>query len=134
MSDSSESSPEKKASQGAWWKKNLKVLEDEPIDGEIKDDTVILVTQTHTPRIRISIIARRHRIQCLLLFSADAEVAERSFPEALPPSQLVCNLLPFQRESLFWMINQEHSFFRGGILADEMGLGWVYCMMKALLC
>lgn len=53
----------------------------------------------------------------------DGDIAERTFPEAPAPPQLVCNLLPFQRESLFWMTNQERSVFRGGILADEMGLG-----------
>ena len=43
---------------------------------------------------------------------------ERAFPWAEPPADLVAELLPFQRESLFWMKRQEESGFRGGILAD----------------
>ena len=46
---------------------------------------------------------------------------ERCFIEAPQPASLLLPLLPFQRESLTWMIAQEHSPFRGGILADEMG-------------
>ena len=45
-------------------------------------------------------------------------------PEASQPANLILPLLPFQRESLYWMIRQERApLLRGGILADEMGMG-----------
>ncbi|EGD73108.1 nucleotide excision repair protein [Salpingoeca rosetta] len=47
---------------------------------------------------------------------------ELDIPEQ--PENLAVTLLPFQREGLAWMINQEsNSDFQGGILADEMGMG-----------
>ncbi|KAJ1468307.1 SNF2 family N-terminal domain-containing protein [Baffinella frigidus] len=50
---------------------------------------------------------------------------ERRLPElAASPPGLLMNLLPFQRESLAWMQQQEiDPKFGGGILADEMGMG-----------
>ena len=39
------------------------------------------------------------------------------------PPGLLMPLLPFQRESLAWMCEQEDSKYKGGILADEMGMG-----------
>ncbi|KAF7330865.1 ATP-dependent helicase rhp16 [Mycena venus] len=39
------------------------------------------------------------------------------------PANLKLTLLPFQRESLFWMKKQEAGIWRGGMLADEMGMG-----------
>lgn len=39
-----------------------------------------------------------------------------------PPGMLM-PLLPFQRESLAWMCEQERTKYKGGILADEMGMG-----------
>ncbi|KAK7689056.1 hypothetical protein QCA50_007747 [Cerrena zonata] len=50
-----------------------------------------------------------------------------------PPAGLKVTLLPFQRESLFWMKNQEKSIWHGGLLADEMGMGKTIQMI-ALLC
>jgi hypothetical protein len=47
-----------------------------------------------------------------------AAVEERTFPQADPPPGLSAELLPFQRESLYWMVRQERSGYRGGILAD----------------
>jgi hypothetical protein len=44
-------------------------------------------------------------------------------PEAKPPLEVTMPLLPFQRESLGWMQDQEAGPIRGGILADEMGMG-----------
>jgi SNF2 family DNA or RNA helicase len=40
-----------------------------------------------------------------------------------PPSDLLMPLLPYQKEGLGWMSNQEHVDVHGGILADEMGMG-----------
>jgi hypothetical protein len=37
------------------------------------------------------------------------------------PADLIAPLLPFQKEGLGWMLNQEHSEVHGGILADEVG-------------
>ncbi|KAJ7477236.1 SNF2 family N-terminal domain-containing protein [Mycena galericulata] len=39
------------------------------------------------------------------------------------PANLKLTLLPFQRESLFWMKKQEAGIWNGGMLADEMGMG-----------
>lgn len=44
-------------------------------------------------------------------------------PEKDPSPLLTATLLPYQREALAWMVNQEASNYRGGILADEMGMG-----------
>ncbi|KAL1408272.1 DNA repair protein rad16 [Vanrija albida] len=41
--------------------------------------------------------------------------------EAHPSLKLT--LLPFQKESLYWMKKQEEGVWRGGMLADEMGMG-----------
>jgi DNA repair protein RAD16 len=40
-----------------------------------------------------------------------------------PSSDLLMPLLPYQKEGLGWMSNQEFSDMHGGILADEMGMG-----------
>lgn len=39
------------------------------------------------------------------------------------PQGMTINLLPFQLEGLYWLINQEQGEFNGGVLADEMGMG-----------
>ena len=54
---------------------------------------------------------------------AELGLVEHSSHEREQPAELLLSLLPFQRESLHWMCEQEKSGFRGGILADEMGLG-----------
>jgi DNA repair protein RAD16 len=41
--------------------------------------------------------------------------------KAEQPQGLKVSLLPFQRESLFWMRQQEKGEWGGGLLADEMG-------------
>ncbi|WVO13666.1 hypothetical protein L204_101287 [Cryptococcus depauperatus] len=41
--------------------------------------------------------------------------------EAHPSLKLT--LLPFQKESLYWMKKQEQGLWKGGVLADEMGMG-----------
>ncbi|KAK7061245.1 ATP-dependent helicase rhp16 [Favolaschia claudopus] len=51
-----------------------------------------------------------------------------SIPVVVPtkadqPANLKLTLLPFQRESLFWMKKQEAGIWNGGMLADEMGMG-----------
>ncbi len=40
-----------------------------------------------------------------------------------PCSDLLMPLLPYQKEGLAWMLNQERCSIHGGILADEMGMG-----------
>ena len=40
---------------------------------------------------------------------------------AEPPRGLVRSLLPFQKEGLAWMMENEKTQVKGGILADEMG-------------
>ena len=55
---------------------------------------------------------------------------EADIPIVLPvqmpaPPGLRLSLLPFQRESLYWMKEQEKGIWKGGMLADEMGMGKV---------
>jgi SNF2 family DNA or RNA helicase len=40
----------------------------------------------------------------------------KALPHADPPEDLLLTLLPFQRESLHWLREQEKTEFRGGIL------------------
>ncbi|KAF9580307.1 hypothetical protein BGW38_003097 [Lunasporangiospora selenospora] len=49
------------------------------------------------------------------------------------PEGLKLKLLPFQREGLSWMKQQENTIFKGGILADEMGMGKTIQMISLLL-
>lgn len=45
-------------------------------------------------------------------------------PVAIPqPEGMTIELLPFQKEGLHWLIEQEKTKYNGGILADEMGMG-----------
>jgi DNA repair protein RAD16 len=55
--------------------------------------------------------------------SAAAALAAAAPEVAVQPSALLTPLLPFQLESLAWMVAQEASPMRGGVLADEMGMG-----------
>ncbi|TEB29534.1 hypothetical protein FA13DRAFT_1734745 [Coprinellus micaceus] len=48
------------------------------------------------------------------------------------PEGLKVQLLPFQRESLHWMRNQEKTIWAGGILADEMGMGKTIQMISLM--
>ncbi|KAK0242216.1 SNF2 family N-terminal domain-containing protein [Armillaria nabsnona] len=53
---------------------------------------------------------------------------EESIPVVVPikadqPADIKLTLLPFQREGLYWMKQQEQGVWRGGMLADEMGMG-----------
>lgn len=40
-----------------------------------------------------------------------------------PSKNMLMPLLPYQKEGLGWMMNQETNSVHGGILADEMGMG-----------
>ena len=42
-----------------------------------------------------------------------------------PPETLVLPILPYQKEGLGWMYNQEQVEYHGGILADEMYVSWL---------
>jgi len=46
-----------------------------------------------------------------------------SMRELETPPQLTVQLHQYQKQGLFWLVNQEHGSHRGGILADDMGLG-----------
>ncbi|KAH9950151.1 SNF2 family N-terminal domain-containing protein [Amylocystis lapponica] len=63
---------------------------------------------------------------------------KREIPIIVPvlaeqPAGLKATLLPFQRESLSWMRDQEKGIWRGGILADEMGMGKTIQMISLLV-
>jgi DNA repair protein RAD16 len=47
---------------------------------------------------------------------------------------LKLTLLPFQKESLFWMRKQEEGVWKGGMLADEMGMGKTYVQVSSSSC
>ena len=50
------------------------------------------------------------------------ELVRMNWSEELEPvNELLMPLLPYQKEGLGWMVNQEQTAVRGGILADEMG-------------
>jgi DNA repair protein RAD16 len=52
------------------------------------------------------------------------ELVRKSWTAPREPSpHLLMPLLPYQKEGLGWMSNQEHNDVHGGILADEMGMG-----------
>ncbi|PRT57094.1 DNA repair protein RAD16 [Wickerhamiella sorbophila] len=57
------------------------------------------------------------------VFEDLASLPEREVCEMDQPEELKCSLLRFQREGLYWLINQEQGIYHGGILADEMGMG-----------
>jgi DNA repair protein RAD16 len=51
-------------------------------------------------------------------------IVRKTWDHAVEPcSEVLLPLLPYQKEGLGWMINQEQGEFHGGILADEMGMG-----------
>jgi len=52
--------------------------------------------------------------------SGSVGVATKKIPVVQVPSTLAVPMLPFQREGLAWMCQQEESSVRGGVLADEM--------------
>lgn len=49
------------------------------------------------------------------------------------PDSLTRALLPFQKEGLSWLVQQEQSEYAGGILADEMGMGKTIQMVAMLV-
>lgn len=52
------------------------------------------------------------------------ELVRKAWEKPLEPSaNLLMPLLPYQKEGLGWMVNQELNDVHGGILADEMGMG-----------
>lgn len=52
------------------------------------------------------------------------EIVRKTWDQAVEPcAEVLLPLLPYQKEGLGWMINQEMGPFHGGILADEMGMG-----------
>ncbi|TPX65967.1 hypothetical protein SpCBS45565_g04840 [Spizellomyces sp. 'palustris'] len=53
--------------------------------------------------------------------------------QAEQPQDVNVKLLPFQREGLFWLLEQERGRFSGGILADEMGMGKTIQMISLLV-
>jgi DNA repair protein RAD16 len=51
------------------------------------------------------------------------ELVRMNWSEELEPAnELLMPLLPYQKEGLGWMVNQEKSAVRGGILADEVSV------------
>lgn len=63
--------------------------------------------------------------ECVAVDAEDVDnmTVKPPLPEAKQPAAVTMPLLPFQRESLLWMQQQEAGPIRGGILADEMGMG-----------
>lgn len=52
------------------------------------------------------------------------ELIRKEWNTPMEPSRnMLMPLLPYQKEGLGWMMNQEMNDVHGGILADEMGMG-----------
>lgn len=64
---------------------------------------------------------------------APAVPPRRQLQKHPTPPSLKVRLLPFQREGLWWMLQQEEAAACGGILADEMGLGKTLQVLSLLL-
>ncbi|KAL7747820.1 DNA repair protein rad16 [Sorochytrium milnesiophthora] len=71
-------------------------------------------------------------------FDLDASSLEStqvlSHPDGRPPEQppqLKLRLLPYQKEGLIWLQQQEDTKYQGGVLADEMGMGKTISMVWA---
>ncbi|KZV68906.1 hypothetical protein PENSPDRAFT_676284 [Peniophora sp. CONT] len=62
---------------------------------------------------------------------ADVPVVEPV--KAEQPMGVLCTLLPFQQESLYWMRKQELGIYGGGLLADEMGMGKTIQMIALMV-
>lgn len=58
---------------------------------------------------------------------------DRLKPENQPESLINVKLLPFQKEGLAWLKDQEESKYLGGILADSMGMGKTIQTISLLL-
>ncbi|KAJ3410608.1 hypothetical protein HDV05_003558 [Chytridiales sp. JEL 0842] len=61
-------------------------------------------------------------------------IPKREIPPVVEqPENVKVKLLPFQREGVHWLREQEESRFNGGILADEMGMGKTIQMISLLV-
>lgn len=72
--------------------------------------------------IRERVTSSRHQVDPENIPIDPNELVRKTWSEELEPvNELLMPLLPYQKEGLGWMVNQEKSAVRGGILADEMG-------------
>ena len=80
------------------------------------DDRALLAKQLDDSKLRIEEENQE--------LDAD-ELVQHAFQGTIreAPPGCAATLLPFQREGVSWMYNQERSDVSGGILADEMGMG-----------
>lgn len=63
------------------------------------------------------------------------ELVRKEWNEPMEPStNMLMPLLPYQKEGLGWMVNQELTDVHGGILADEMGMGIYYYNLLYYYC
>jgi hypothetical protein len=110
----------------------------EPIDfdaGEVYGLSTLDASQVVYARDQMAKTCRPEHIE---VFDLAAEAAAKSPPPKEPvakretPEAMTISLLPFQEESLGWMLHRERMADRGGILADEMGMG--ACAAVVLFC
>jgi len=85
------------------------------------EDKVLLEKQLEESKLRIDEENQEMDADELVQTAFQGELREA-------PPGLEATLLPFQREGVSWMYNQEKSEVKGGIEADEMG------MVSAVLC
>ncbi|CEG45528.1 Nucleotide excision repair protein RAD16 [Plasmopara halstedii] len=118
------------------------------LDAEVKDESRPLKTKTHDPIDRLSRLETADQeFVCEYMAKNDVDgvmderlpltddhfIKKGRMPEKQPSKYLTATLLPYQREALAWMVEQEASDYKGGILADEMGMGKTLQTISLLL-
>lgn len=119
----------------AWQHLNCTRLASEELNG-LKVEEVIHGLSAFSPSTQETIIQEviSNKIPEHLIALDPTDLPKRGkLEEVVPPKGLLQHLLPYQKEGLGWMIEQEKSAYKGGILADEMGMGKTIQVIALLL-